>query len=154
MPIVTAREIATGLKLDKLGFIGTFLGWLILKTTRISKVNRQYDGISHYKGLEFVTKILEMYGVTYEIPEEDLRRLPKNGAFITLSNHPLGGLDGVLLLKLMLEQRSDYKIIGNFLLHKFLPLKPYVMPVNPFEDRKEAKSSLKGYFSCRRSVYL
>ncbi len=144
MPIVTAREIATGLKLDKLGFIGTFFGWLILKTTRLSKINRQYDNISHHNDLEFLTKVLDMYGVKYEIPEEDLRRLPKNGAFITLSNHPLGGLDGVLLLKLMLEQRSDYKIIANFLLHNLLPLKPYVMPVNPFEDRKEAKSSHKG----------
>ncbi|GAA4275257.1 lysophospholipid acyltransferase family protein [Aquimarina gracilis] len=144
MPIITAREIATGLKLDKLGFIGTFLGWLILKVTRLSKVNRQYDKISHLNDLDFLVRALEIHGVKYEIPEEDLRRLPKDGAFITLSNHPLGGLDGILLLKLMLEHRSDYKIIANFLLHNLKPLKPYVMPVNPFEDRKEAKSSHKG----------
>ncbi|EZH72006.1 glycerol acyltransferase [Aquimarina atlantica] len=144
MPIVTAREVAAGLKMDKFGFIGTFIGWVILKVTRLSKVNRQYDKISHLKDLDFLTKTLEIHNVNYEIPEEDLKRLPKNGAFITLSNHPLGGLDGVLLLKLMLEHRSDYKIIANFLLHSFSPLKPYIMPVNPFEDRKEAKSSLKG----------
>ncbi|MBQ4818935.1 lysophospholipid acyltransferase family protein [Aquimarina sp. MMG016] len=144
MPIVTAREVATGLKLDKLGFIGTFIGWLILKTTRLSKVNRHYDKISHLDGADFVKAVLDLYKVSFEIPPEDLKRLPKDGAFITLSNHPLGGLDGVLLLKLMLEHRTDYKIIANFLLHNFAPLKPYIMPVNPFEDRKEAKSSLKG----------
>ncbi len=144
MPIVTAREVALGLKLDKLGFIGSFIGWLLLKITRISKINRQYDKLSHLEGLEYISKTLDLYGVTFEIPDEDLRRLPKEGAFITLSNHPLGGLDGGLLLKLMLEQRADYKIIGNFLLHNFKPLQPFVMPVNPFEDRKEAKSSLKG----------
>ncbi|WP_109301686.1 lysophospholipid acyltransferase family protein [Aquimarina sp. AU474] len=144
MPIVTARELASGLKLDKLGFIGTFIGWLLLKITRISKINRQYDKLSHLEGLEYISTTLDLYGVTYEIPVEDLKRLPKDGAFITLSNHPLGGLDGGLLLKLMLEHRSDYKIIGNFLLHNFKPLQPFVMPVNPFEDRKEAKSSLTG----------
>ncbi len=144
MPIVTAREVALGLKLDKLGFIGSFIGWLLLKITRISKINRQYDKLSHLEGLEYISKTLDLYGVTFEIPDEDLRRLPKEGAFITLSNHPLGGLDGGLLLKLMLERRADYKIIGNFLLHNFKPLQPFVMPVNPFEDRKEAKSSLKG----------
>ncbi|WP_282086795.1 lysophospholipid acyltransferase family protein [Aquimarina algiphila] len=144
MPIVTARQVATGLKLDKLGFIGTFIGWVLLKVTRISKINRQYDSLSHLKGVEYISKTLDLYGVTFEIPEEDLKRLPKDGAFITLSNHPLGGIDGGLLLKLMLTHRSDYKIIGNFLLHSFEPLQPYVMPVNPFEDRKEAKSSLKG----------
>ncbi len=144
MPIVTAKELASGLKLDKLGFIGAFIGWLLLKITRISKINRQYDKLSHLEGLEYISSTLDLYGVTYEIPVEDLKRLPKEGAFITLSNHPLGGLDGGLLLKLMLEHRSDYRIIANFLLNSFKPLRPYVMPVNPFEDRKEAKSSHKG----------
>ncbi len=144
MPIITAREVAKGLKLDKLGFIGTFIGWIILKITRISKINRQYDSLSHLEGLEYINKTLDLYGVTFEIPEEDLKRLPKDGVFITLSNHPLGGLDGGLLLKLMLEHRSDYKIIANFLLNNFKPLQPYIMPVNPFEDRKEAKSSHNG----------
>ncbi len=144
MPIVTAKEVATGLKLDKLGFIGTFIGWVVLKVTRVSAVNRHYDSVKHLEGLEFLTGVLDMYGVKYEIPEEDLRRLPKDGSFITLSNHPLGGLDGILLLKLMIEHRADYKIIANFLLHNFKPLKPFVMPVNPFEDRKDAKSSHTG----------
>ncbi|WP_438710445.1 GNAT family N-acyltransferase [Aquimarina muelleri] len=144
MPIITAREVAKGLKLDKLGFIGTFIGWIIIKATRISKVNREYDKISHLEGLEYINKALDSYGVTFEIPEEDFKRLPKEGAFITISNHPLGGLDGGLLLKLMLEHRSDYKVIANFLLHNFKPLRPYMMPVNPFENRKEVKSSHNG----------
>ena len=80
----------------------------------------------------------------FELLEEDLKRIPKSGAFITVSNHPLGGIDGILLLKLLLEHRPDYKIIANFLLHRIAPLKPYVMPVNPFENHKDAKSSLLG----------
>ena len=144
MPIVTSKQVAKGLNLDKLGFIGTFIGWIIVKVTRLSKANRQYDKLSHLEGLDFLNGILHDFGVKFEIPEEDLKRLPKDGAFITLSNHPLGGLDGVLLLKLLLEHRSDYKIIANFLLHKLIPLKPYVMPVNPFEDRKEVQSSYQG----------
>ncbi|TYP76163.1 GNAT family N-acyltransferase [Aquimarina intermedia] len=144
MAIITSKEVAKGLQLDKLGFIGTFIGWIILKVTRLSKVNRQYAAISHLKGEAFLKAVLKLYNVTYDIPEEDLKRIPKDGAFITLSNHPLGGLDGILLLKLMLEHRSDYRIIANFLLHNFIPLKRYIMPVNPFEDRKEAKSSYSG----------
>ena len=78
--------------------------------------------------------------------EEDLRTNSQNeGPFITVSNHPLGGIDGILLLlKLLIEHRSDYKIIANFLLHRIEPLKPYVMPVNPFENHKDAKSSVTG----------
>ena len=77
--------------------------------------------------------------------EEELKRLPKDGPFITISNHPLGGIDGVLLLKLMLNQRDDFKIVANFLLHRIAPLKPYIMPVNPFESHKDAKSSVTGF---------
>ncbi len=87
---------------------------------------------------------MEEFEIRFEIPEEDLKRIPKNGAFITISNHPLGGIDGILLLKLLLEHRPDFKIIANFLLHRIEPLKPFVMPVNPFEDRKDAKSSMLG----------
>jgi len=144
MALVTSKEVAKGLKLNKFGFIGTFVGWIILKVTRLSKINRQYDKMSHLSGPEFVREALDLYKVTFEIPPEDLKRLPNKGAFITLSNHPLGGLDGILLLKFMFEYRADYKIIANFLLHNFAPLKPYIMPVNPFENRKDAKSSLKG----------
>ena len=88
--------------------------------------------------------ILDDFQIKFEIPDEDLKRLPKEGAYITVSNHPLGGIDGILLLKLMLEQRKDFKIIANFLLHRIEPLKPYIMPVNPFEDRKDVKSSIAG----------
>jgi len=47
-------------------------------------------------------------------------------------------------MKLVLKSRPDYKVIANFLLHRLDPLKPYILPVNPFEDHKEAKSSLSG----------
>ncbi len=44
-----------------------------------------------------------------------------------------------------MEHRPDFKIVANFLLHRIEPLKPYVMPVNPFEDRKDVKSSIAGF---------
>ena len=40
---------------------------------------------------------------------------------------------------------SDFKIIANFLLHCIKPLVPYIMPVNPFENHKDAKSSITGF---------
>ncbi len=147
MGLVTAKEVARAIKVDKLGFIGTFMGWSLMKVLNISKVNKVYDRNKHLSDLEFLNALLDEFQIKFEIPEEDLKRLPKEGAYITISNHPLGGIDGILLLKLMLEQREDYKIIANFLLHRIAPLKPYVMPVNPFENKKEAKSSIAGFKS-------
>lgn len=144
MALVTSKEIAQVIGLQKLGFIGTFIGWLLIKVLRISKVNEIYDKNKNKSDLEFLNAVLEDCNVQFQIPEEDLKRIPKDGPFITISNHPLGGIDGILLLKLLTEKRKDYKIIANFLLHRIEPLKPYIMPVNPFEDRKDAKSSVAG----------
>ena len=147
MGLVNAKEVAQAIKVDKFGFIGTFIGWILMKVLKISTLNKVYNKHKHLKDVEFVSALLEEFEIKFEIPEEDLRRIPKTGAFITISNHPLGGIDGILLLKLLLEHRTDYKIMANFLLHRIEPLKPYVMPVNPFESRKDVKSSMGGFKS-------
>ena len=144
MGLVTSKEVAKAIKVDKLGIVGTFIGWILMKVLRISTANKVYNKHKHLKDLPFLKGLLDEFQIEFEIPEEDFRRIPKEGPFITISNHPLGGIDGILLLRLLVEHRPDYKIIANFLLHRVDPLKPYVMPVNPFEDHKDAKSSITG----------
>ncbi len=144
MSLVTAKEVSQAIKYDKYGLFGTFIGWIILKILRISKLNQIYNKHKHLSGKEFLDELLDDLQIKFEIPEEDLNRIPKTGAFITVSNHPLGGIDGVLLLKLLIDKRPDYKIIANFLLNRIEPLAPYIMPVNPFEERKDAVSSIAG----------
>ena len=154
-PIVSAKEVAKLIKADGYGFVGTFFGWVILRILKISSINKIYKKNSHLQGLNFMNGILDAFNIHFEIPEEDLKRLPKEGPYITVSNHPLGGIDGVLLLKLMVEQREDFKIIANFLLHRIDPLEPYIMPVNPFEDHQEIKSSMIGlsmHFNTSKTV--
>jgi putative hemolysin len=144
MPIVSAKEIAQGLHLDKFGFLGTAMGKSLLGITRLSSLNEIYDRHKHLPALEFLDAVISDLGIEFEIPEKDLKRIPKTGAFITVSNHPLGGIDGIILLKLFLEARPDYKVVANFLLHRLEPLKPYIIPVNPFENRKEVHFSGQG----------
>ena len=145
MSIVSAKEIAKAIKLDGYGFLGTFCGWILMKVLKISTINRIYNRNKHLSDLDFLNALLNDFQIKFDIPEEDLKRLPKDGAFVTISNHPLGGIDGILLLKLMLEERKDFKIIANFLLHRIEPFIPYIMPVNPFENRKDVRSSVVGF---------
>ena len=144
MALVTSKEIAQVIGIQKFRFLGTFVGWILLRILRISTINKIYDKNKNKSELDFLNGVLDDCNIKFEVPEDDLKRIPKEGPFITISNHPLGGIDGVLLLKLLIEKRADYKIIANFLLHRIAPLKPYVMPVNPFETRKDVKSSVAG----------
>ena len=97
MGLVTAKEVAKVIKVDKYGILGTFSGWLLMKILKISSLNKFYDRNKHLKDGEFLNAIIEDLQINFEIPEADLKRLPKEGAYITISNHPLGGIDGVLL---------------------------------------------------------
>lgn len=144
MGLVTAKEVAKVINTDKYGVLGTFCGWVLMKALKISTINKIYDKNKHLQDVDFLNAILNELQIKFKIPEEDFKRLPKTGAYITISNHPLGGIDGVLLLKLMLEKEPTFKIIANFLLHRIEPMKQYIMPVNPFEDHKNAKSSVIG----------
>lgn len=145
MSIVSAKEIAKAIKLERYGFVGTFCGWILMKVLKISTINRIYNRNKHLSDLDFLNALLNDFQIKFDIPEEDLKRLPKDGAYVTISNHPLGGIDGILLLKLMLEERKDFKIIANFILHRIEPLIPYIMSVNPFENRKDVRSSVVGF---------
>lgn len=145
MGLVTAKEVAKAINVSKYGYVGTFIAWLLMKVTRISALNSFYDKISHLDCEAYAQAILEHYEIDYDIPEEDFKRLPKDGPYITVSNHPLGGIDGILLMKLMLPKRADYKILANFLLERMAPLKPHMFSVNPFESRKEVRSSIGGF---------
>ena len=147
MGLVNAKEVAKAINVDQLGPFGTAMGWGLMRLLKIATLNKIYDRNKHLSELEFINRLLDEFEIKFDIPEEDLIRLPKTGPFITISNHPLGGIDGILLLKLLLESRPDFKIIANFLLHRIEPLKRYVMPVNPFEQHKSASGSVAGFKS-------
>lgn len=132
------------MNLDRFGFVGTSVGWMVLRTTQLNVINKEYEKRKNLPAPEFIDSVLKAFEIDFEIPEEDLKRIPKTGPFITISNHPLGGIDGMILMKLLMAQRPDYKVIANFLLQRIEPLQQYIMPVNPFEEHKEAQSSMKG----------
>ena len=130
MGLVNAKEVAKAINIDKLGLLGTAFGWALMKVLNLDTLNKIYNENKHLSDIEFINSLLDNFEIKFEIPEEDLKRIPKTGPFITISNHPLGGIDGILLLKLLLENRPDFKILANFLLHRIEPMKPYVVPVN------------------------
>ena len=80
MSIVSAKEVAKAITLDRYGFLGTFCGWLLMKVLKISTINRIYNRNKHLSDLDFLNALLKDFKIKFEIPEEDLKRLPKDGA--------------------------------------------------------------------------
>ena len=144
MGLINVDELSKAMKLDKYGFVGKVIAKTLYKLIRLGDIDDVYTKNLKYEGVDFLDGLLKDFEIKFEIDDSELRRIPKDGGFITISNHPLGALDGILLLKLLLEKRPDFKVMGNFLLQKIEPMKEMVIPVNPFEEHKDLKSSMVG----------
>ncbi|MCF8379368.1 MAG: lysophospholipid acyltransferase family protein [Bacteroidales bacterium] len=140
--LIEAEDIIKAAKLNKFG--GGSTARILMLLLKINKVNKIYSDISEYSGTEFIDHLIKELKISYKFNEEELSRIPTTGPFIIVANHPYGGIDGMLLVKIISQVRDDYKTMANFLLQQLEPVKDYILPVNPFEDRKDAKSSLMG----------
>ncbi len=141
MEVITTEEFAKATKLDKLRMPG--LAALLMELMKINEVNKLFAQAQPKQGPEFIDAILEGCGITIEFDERELKNVPKKGSFIAIANHPYGGIEGMVLLKILCMVRPDAKLMANFLLKKIPNLSDYFIAVNPFEN-VEHSSSISG----------
>lgn len=109
---------------------------LAMSVLRLNALNEVYAQCADREGIDFLNAGLEQLGVEFEVSPDELARIPAQGPFISVSNHPFGGVDGVILLKLLLDRgRTDARVMGNFMLKRIERLSQYVISVDPFEGR-------------------
>lgn len=143
MDLISPKQLVEASKtLQYLG--GETLAKVLIRLLKFDRINKEYENGRHFPAGEFIDKAIEVFGITFEVDENELENIPKTGPFITISNHAYGGIDGILLLKILPAIRPDFKVLVNFLLTKLEPLKSYFLGVNPFEAYKDAKSSFGG----------
>ncbi len=123
---------------------GELLLTFIKHFSGIEKLNQLYDRNYSGSGLDFVDYAINILKLKYSVPEELETIIPTTGPFIIIANHPLGGIEGLLLLKLICKIRPDFKLQGNFLIRQIEEIKDFILPVNPFENYKSVHSSYKG----------
>jgi len=110
----------------------------------IERLNQIYKENSSHSGLDFVDHVINKLKIKYSLYEELDKIIPREGPFIIIANHPLGGIEGLLLLKIICKIRQDFKLQGNFLVQYIEEIKDFILPVNPFENFKSVHSSYKG----------
>jgi putative hemolysin len=142
MKLLTSRELARATNLDIPG--GNIIAKALMQIFRYNKLNRVYSSSYDKDPVIFINSILDHLDIRYEVPVKDLENIPVEGPCITISNHPFGGIDALILLRILTSRRKDVKGMANFLLQKIDPLKDYIIPVNPFETLRDVKSSFKG----------
>jgi len=118
---------ATGLSARKTDFI-----LYLLKGPVLTKVYNQLDA---KEGIDMIEEALNYFGMelNFDVAALDAA-IPKEGPFITVSNHPFGFLDGIILLLIIGRRRPEFRAVANFLLSYFAPISDLFITVNPFEN--------------------
>ncbi len=108
------------------GFIFRYLK-RITHQDYFNEIIRDYG---HLRGHEFSVAMMEFFNLTIEVKGEAY--LPDDGKYIFVSNHPLGGLDGHVIMDLIGKKYgpNSYTFLVNDLLMNLKNLEDVFIPVN------------------------
>lgn len=110
---------------------------------QVDMVNQTHARICDTPGPEFVKRLLfEELKVKLRVDNEEvLDNLPE-GAFITVSNHPFGSVDGIMLIYLISSRRPKFKVMVNMILNKISAMRPNMIAVDAWHSDDPAKRAV------------
>lgn len=120
--VIAAKSPSLAKKLP--GFV---INW-IKKIIHQDEINEILSLYGHYQGVEFAKHALAHLGIGYT--PHGMEKIDPSGRYIFISNHPLGGLDGSVLIALIGTRFPDIKFVVNDFLMHLKPLEPLFIPVN------------------------
>ena len=119
----------------------------VLKFLSVDKVNGVHSRNCDTPGPEFVKRLLfDEFKLTLRIDNEEILNNLPEGAFVTVSNHPFGALDGIALIHLIASRRPEFKVMVNMVLNAITAMRPNFIAVDALasNDPKKKAVSMQG----------
>lgn len=98
----------------------------------------------------FTERVLDAMSLEVILSDEDRSRIPSEGAVVAVSNHPFGGIEGVILGDILRSVRPDAKLMANFILERipemrdlFIFVDPFNRSTSPLANRKALRQTLQ-----------
>jgi putative hemolysin len=98
------------------------------RALHIAEINNFLAVHGSKTGYDFTEAAIKDFNVTVTLKGEE--NLPEKGRYIFVSNHPLGGFDGMLLLTLLGRKYKDVRTPSNDILMNVPNIKSLFVPVN------------------------
>ncbi|MBX3042601.1 MAG: lysophospholipid acyltransferase family protein [Candidatus Kapabacteria bacterium] len=123
-------------------FIGNlivnFMKWFV----KVDEVNRFLEIAGEKRGLDFIESTFNELNFKYIMSQSDKEKIPSEGRLIIVSNHPLGGLDGLAMLKAISEVRKDVRVVANDILQNLESLSELFIPLDVYSMTKQKSQIL------------
>lgn len=145
MALITMEDIESVSPVFK-GRFGNRLARSLTRITGIDQLSERYARHENLAGPEFVSAFLKDLDLSYEVQGLEHLEHGLDGPFITVSNHPYGGLDGLVLIDLFGRYRMDYKVLANKFLTTVDTIKDNFISVVPNTGKTSgiARESIAG----------
>lgn len=101
----------------------------------------------HKQGADFLQGIMDYFNLQIEL--DGIENIKDKKRAMYVSNHPLGGFDGIILMKVLHHQFGDVKVLVNDILMNIKNLEPFFLPVNKHgsQNKSVITSIENAYFS-------
>lgn len=137
-------------------FIPRFAVEWMKRTICQDELNRILDENAGLEGADFARGALKSLGITVEPQFEERLPSPENRRVLYVSNHPLGGLDGMALIDYVQRRHGgNVYFVVNDLLSAVKPLEKVFLPVNKFgKQSREAVKAVDEAFAGNDPVIM
>ena len=130
------------------GFVYGFLNRL-LHIREINEINLKYG---HFTGIPFLEAVINHFDIKCIC--KGIENMPKEGRYIFASNHPLGGFDGLLLIRAVTKQLGKSLFMVRDELTKIYPLKEFFIPVNKFGNQHRSATLINDAYKSESQILV
>jgi hypothetical protein len=118
-----------------------------------NELNEFLKNAGHLKDAEFIKAGLDFFNISYRVFCRE--NIPGSGRYIFVSNHPLGGLDGLVFINELSSYFKDLKFPVNDILMNIKNLSGIFLPVNKHgaQDREAVRKLEEVYASGSQILY-
>jgi 1-acyl-sn-glycerol-3-phosphate acyltransferase len=109
-------------------FIPRFIYRYLKRIVHVNDINTFLREHGEKQNLDFINAVIQDFSV--KIHTFGTENIPKTGRFIFAANHPLGGFDGMVLMKIVSNYFSDFKFLVNDILMNIKNIQDLFIPIN------------------------
>ncbi len=120
-------------------FIPGFLYRYLERIIHQEEINQFLKEYGNRYNIDFIEAAIKEFNVTIHI--EGAENIPKKGRYIIAANHPLGGFDGIVLMKIISEYYQSFKFLVNDILMNLENINDLFIPIN--KHGKQASEAVK-----------
>lgn len=152
---VDVAEILKAKAPDKAGHVPRFVVSWLERIIHQDEINAALSQFGRCESVDFADNIIRHTLEASYVPH-GIERLDPSKRYVFVSNHPLGGLDGMVLIACIGKRFREVRFVVNDLLMFLKPLAPIFVPVNKFgkTGSESAKAINEAFASDAQILYF